>query len=206
MSEADPNTPVPTRQRILDAATILFRERGFQATGIDEIGAAAGVTGPALYRHFKGKEDLLLACLQQRPGVSGPVIAAAAELEPGPALDLLVHWYVDAALSDQHALGVYFQEQRYLPEGPRRAIRREMRHFVESWVDPLTQLRPELTPADAWAVVHATIGLVNSVAHYHSGLPHERLRLLLSRMATAALQADFESDADDTFPSLSPHA
>ena len=53
-----------TRQRILDAATELFIERGYEATSLREIAERVGVTKAALYYHFPGKEDLLRALLE----------------------------------------------------------------------------------------------------------------------------------------------
>ena len=50
-------------EKILDAARTLFRERGYHAVLIDDIGMAAGITGPGIYRHFGGKEQLLVAAL-----------------------------------------------------------------------------------------------------------------------------------------------
>ena len=47
------------RDEILAAAVKLFHERGYHATGMDDIGAEAGISGPAIYRHFKGKEEIL---------------------------------------------------------------------------------------------------------------------------------------------------
>ena len=47
------------RQQLLDAAAHLFAERGFNGVSIEELGAAAGVSGPALYRHFPSKEAML---------------------------------------------------------------------------------------------------------------------------------------------------
>src|ERR1044071_7137914 len=49
------------RERILASATSLFEENGFHGAGIDDIAAAAGVTGPAIYRHFKNKDAVLVA-------------------------------------------------------------------------------------------------------------------------------------------------
>jgi AcrR family transcriptional regulator len=48
-------------RRIADAAANLFLARGFDSVGVDEIGELAGVTGPAIYRHFRSKADLLAA-------------------------------------------------------------------------------------------------------------------------------------------------
>ena len=49
--------------QILQAAARLFAERGYGATGIDDIGAEVGVSGPAIYWHFPGKQALPAAML-----------------------------------------------------------------------------------------------------------------------------------------------
>lgn len=48
-----------TKEKILDAALTLFSEKGYDATGVDELAELAGVKGPALYYHFKGKDAIL---------------------------------------------------------------------------------------------------------------------------------------------------
>lgn len=47
------------KEIIMDAALNLFSEKGYAAVGVDEIGAEAGVKGPAIYHYFKGKEAIL---------------------------------------------------------------------------------------------------------------------------------------------------
>src|SRR5262245_23803786 len=51
------------REEILEVAVGLFAARGYHGVSMDAIGAAAGVTGPALYHHFKDKEAMLAAAL-----------------------------------------------------------------------------------------------------------------------------------------------
>lgn len=51
------------RERILDEARLLFLNKGFAATSMQEIADAVGLTKPALYYHFKDKQDLLLAVI-----------------------------------------------------------------------------------------------------------------------------------------------
>ena len=51
------------RERILDVARSLFLERGFASTSMQEIADTVGMTKPALYYHFKDKQELLLAVL-----------------------------------------------------------------------------------------------------------------------------------------------
>jgi AcrR family transcriptional regulator len=51
------------REQILREAARLFAERGFHGVGVDEIGAAVGISGPGLYRHFAGKDAMLAELL-----------------------------------------------------------------------------------------------------------------------------------------------
>ena len=49
---------MPTKERILYAALDLFAEKGYDGVGVDLIAEKAGLKGPSLYRHYKGKEDI----------------------------------------------------------------------------------------------------------------------------------------------------
>ena len=54
----------PTRQRILSAAYVLFRQRGYSRVSMDEIASATAVTKRTLYNHFQSKDQLLAAVLE----------------------------------------------------------------------------------------------------------------------------------------------
>jgi AcrR family transcriptional regulator len=54
----------PTRQRILAAAYVLFRRRGYSRVSMDEIASATKVTKRTLYNHFQSKDQLLAAVLE----------------------------------------------------------------------------------------------------------------------------------------------
>jgi AcrR family transcriptional regulator len=56
----------PARQRILDTAYELFASRGIRAVGVEEVIEQAGVAKATLYRHFRTKDELVLAFLEQR--------------------------------------------------------------------------------------------------------------------------------------------
>jgi AcrR family transcriptional regulator len=61
-----PRSANVTRQRILDAAYVEFRRRGYSRVGVDEIAAAAKVTKRTLYYHFESKDSLLAAVLEKQ--------------------------------------------------------------------------------------------------------------------------------------------
>ena len=56
---------IPTKDRILDSALTLFSEKGYDGVGVDLIAENAGIKGPSLYKHFKGKEDILEALIEK---------------------------------------------------------------------------------------------------------------------------------------------
>lgn len=55
-----------TRSHLLAAAEVIFKERGFHGTSIDDLAAAAGFTKGAVYSNFRDKEDLFIALTEQR--------------------------------------------------------------------------------------------------------------------------------------------
>jgi AcrR family transcriptional regulator len=186
--------PVRTRdparkQRILSAAADLVARRGYHAVGMADIGAAAGVTGPAVYRHFESKSAVLVALFDR---VIDSLLDNASRIvdeadDVSVALALLVRDQVTFAIDDREVLQVYMKEINNLPEEDRRRLRRKQRVYLEEWVHVLGELRPELGDAEARALVHAAVGVIQSVLNYQSGLPGERLAELVTGAAHAAL-------------------
>ena len=52
-----------TKERILEAALTLFSENGYDGTSVEQIANAVGIKAPSLYKHFKGKEEILNALI-----------------------------------------------------------------------------------------------------------------------------------------------
>jgi AcrR family transcriptional regulator len=61
-----PDPPKTGRERLVAAAVDLFYRNGFGAVGIDRVIATAGVTKTTFYKHFEGKDDLMVAAVQRR--------------------------------------------------------------------------------------------------------------------------------------------
>ncbi|MFF4409359.1 TetR/AcrR family transcriptional regulator [Streptomyces sp. NPDC001262] len=191
--------PVPTRrERILQEAARLFAERGFHGVGVDEIGAAVGISGPGLYRHFAGKDAMLAELLV---GISGRLLAGgrqrvaeAAEAGAGPAavLDSLIDGHIDFALDDRALITLHDRELGQLRDSDRKLVRSLQRQYVELWVGVVRELHPGAAEAEARAAVHAVFGLLNSTPHLGrpGALPgRAATAALLRRLALGALAA-----------------
>src|SRR5205814_1532480 len=176
------------RERILASATSLFEENGFHGAGIDDIAAAAGVTGPAIYRHFKNKDAVLVALFDRLAERLTAILETVAAYEGRQALETLVRLHVRLAFDQRALIVVYISEERNLPEPERRRARRFQRAYVEAWADLLRPLRADLSDEERRSAVHAAIGLLNSTGYRRQvGLPRARAEDQLARMALVAL-------------------
>ena len=178
------------RQEILDIAVGLFAKRGYHGISMDDIGAAAGVTGPALYHHFAGKEAMLAAALNpvsEQLLAGGRAIADDHRGDAAGLLTALIDFQVDFALNNPAVIALHLHELDRLPEEPRREIRRLQRLYVEVWVQALTDLRSELNATEARVLAHAAFGLMNSTPFLSGEVDRERCADLLRAATMAAL-------------------
>ncbi|HEX2771404.1 MAG TPA: TetR/AcrR family transcriptional regulator [Micromonosporaceae bacterium] len=176
------------RQEILEVAVGLFAARGYHGVSMDDIGSAAGVTGPALYHHFAGKEAMLAAALMP---VSDGLLAGGRHRvaqhpdDPRAALESLIDFHVDFALANPAVITLHLHELDRLPAEPRRQIRLLQRLYVEEWVSVLTALHPGLSAGEARVLAHSAFGLMNSTP-FLGGEVDRRRRAALLRAATLA--------------------
>ena len=72
-----PRNSTATRLKLLDAARDVIRTKGYAATTVDDICAAAGVTKGGFFHHFPSKEQLGIAAIEQFGAMSSAVLASA---------------------------------------------------------------------------------------------------------------------------------
>jgi AcrR family transcriptional regulator len=187
---ATPATPPAgsRREQIRTVAAQLFARHGFHGVSIADLGAAVGISGPALYRHFPGKEALLSELLV---GISEHLLAggqarAAQTADPHQLLATLVEFHADFAQREPELIVVQDRDLANLPAPDRRKVRRLQRTYVEIWVDTLRRAHPGLPADEARTAAHGTFGLLNSTPH--AGRTPEAAALLRG-MAVAALRA-----------------
>ncbi len=175
------------RELLLQATAELVAERGFHAVGIADIGAAAGVTGAAIYRHFASKEEMLGELYDRvLDELLDGARAAVTEAEP---IDALVRRHVEFALDNRALIQVWSREAHNLPDADRRRFRRKQRAYAEIWTDAIVAARPGLDRLRASAAVRAVFGLINSVADYDARLARADLAALLQRSAISAVRS-----------------
>jgi len=179
---------VSRRDQILKTAAELFATRGFHGVSVAELGAACGISGPALYKHFPSKqamlaemlvsisEELLLVGRERVDAADGPAAAVAA----------LVDWHVDFALRHRPLIVVQDRDWESLPRDARERVRSLQRSYVDLWAAQLRLIDPDLDLPTARAMAHAAFGLINSTPH-SSLLPDPQMRGVLTRMALGAL-------------------
>lgn len=178
------------QQQILDIAAGLFAERGFHGVSVHDIGAACGISGPALYKHFHSKDEILtksLSAISKQLLETGRSRAAAAASAP-EALDALIGWHIDFALGHPAFIVIQEREWTNLDADGRKEVRSLQLAYTDVWVKTVRVLRPDLDKPEARAAVQATFGLLNSTPH-SARIKEPRMRELLATMAKAALEA-----------------
>jgi AcrR family transcriptional regulator len=146
---ADADRP-SRREQILQAAAQLFAERGSRAVGVDDVGAAVGVTGPAIYRHFASKDAMLtemLLRISEHLLDGGTRCAADAGDDAAAQLRALIAFQVDFALNNPALITVQDRDLGTLADADAAQVRRLQRRYVEVWVDVLTRLHADADAA-----------------------------------------------------------
>ena len=176
------------RSQLVRAASRLFAERGFRAVSMEDLAAEAGVSGPAVYRHFASKEallaDLLIDVSQQLLEGGSQRASAASQFE---SLRLLIAFHTEFALRDRELIRIQDHDFANLAPDDARAVSRLQRAYLEVWVDVLRQIDATLTESAARTKIQAVFGLLNSTPHSASHRDIETTRSILETMALDAL-------------------
>ncbi|MFF2370329.1 TetR/AcrR family transcriptional regulator [Agromyces sp. NPDC058110] len=183
------------RAAILSAAARQFAERGYAGVTIEDLGAAVGVSGPAVYRHFSGKSAVLAAILEDasRSLLDGAERVLVEAPDAAAALRSLIRFHVDFALGQADVIAVQDRELEHIDVAVRHEVRSLQRRYVERWVATLAELRPDRAEVELRFRAHAAFGLLNSTPH-SARTPGRRpadgtVRGILEEMAWASLMS-----------------
>ncbi|MEW1961669.1 TetR/AcrR family transcriptional regulator [Microbacterium sp. NPDC077644] len=193
-------TPLTARDRakaeradaLLTEAARLFAARGYSGVSLEDIGTAVGVSGPAVYRHFAGKQALLGAVLVKvsEDLVSGGTRVFSEAATTDDRIRALIDFHVDFALGNADVIRVHDRDLAHLSDEDRAEVRRLQREYIDLWIAALTPVHD--APADELRLrVQACFGLINSTPHSTRAASRSKrsTAALLSSMALAALVA-----------------
>ncbi|MCF8609787.1 TetR/AcrR family transcriptional regulator [Gordonia sp. HY285] len=186
------------RAELISAAARQMARSGFAAVRLEDIGAEAGVSGPAMYRHFKSKIDLLdqmLLDISERLHEGGERVVAAGG-EPADVLVRLIEFHIDVLVTKPDLITVQDRDLTSMTPDANRTVRSLQRRYVERWVDVLVDAVGDgLARDEARVRVHAGFGLLNSSPRLPR-YPEPALRELLTAMALGALHASSGAEPD----------
>jgi AcrR family transcriptional regulator len=175
-----------SRDRIIcEAAAELFYQRGFAAVGVDEIGRQAGVTGPAIYRHFHGKDEILSALFEE--GMDEVLrVTGGSFSDPHEELFHLARAHARHVLAHPRLASVWIREGRSLSDPYRRRYQQRAARYVERWRQCVQRCYPEAGGPSVASAVHLSLGLLNSLPSWPAGakraedLPQSMARMVIS--------------------------
>lgn len=162
------------RERVVEAATQIFYERGFRNTTLDDVAERIGVTKPVLYKSFSSKRDLLAEiCARGVQAALDELEQAQKEgLGPAATLEFFIPRYAGAILRAQRNIAINIREEKNLePDDALRlgALRQQFLSGVEAL---LRACRAEgaIVVADARVAAFVIVGAVSwTTFWYNSG-------------------------------------
>ncbi|GAA1365036.1 TetR/AcrR family transcriptional regulator [Arthrobacter rhombi] len=152
-------------QTILDAAAAAFAERGFHGVSMDELGRRAGLSGPALYRSFSGKDEILATLLNE---AMDELMRATTQVhdDPGQDLDRALRHHVHFCATRLPLVGLYQREVRSIAEPWKRPFVRRQRQYIERWESLVRRLYTHLTADEAAQAVQSALGTIFSMTSW----------------------------------------
>ncbi|MEU7812264.1 TetR family transcriptional regulator [Pseudonocardia sp. NPDC049154] len=177
------------RDQLAHVAARRFHELGYHRVSLGDVAAEAGVTGPAVYRHFRNKEALLAAAI-----VSGLdlVQAAVDEASPGPLEDLVTA-VAEVGLARPDMWVLLQRESRFLAPESRAEIQARFAEVIDGFSRRLRRQRPEIRPEDARLLVTAATAVLSLPSTTHTSLTPEEYRHELTSAALACLRTNVAS-------------
>jgi AcrR family transcriptional regulator len=178
----------PGRQRraqLAGAAAQQFRRLGFHQVSMADVAAAVGLTGPAIYRHYKSKEDLLVAAITR---ALDTVEEALAQAE-GTTVPEFMLTVAGAAVARRELWILLQREVRHLGPEQRQPLDERFSRIVRPFTALVRRERGDPEDHDTGLLTTAVLATLASASVYRSRMPERDQQLVLAAAATAACGA-----------------
>lgn len=181
------------RTELVTVAAELFGRSGYHGVGVTDIASAAGITGPALYRHFASKEELLsevlLSALDTLNALAREHLEGGTG-DPGRRLRGMLRGVAELSVQRRDITALWRWQGAHLsPEGRRAVLHRGAR-LLDCFAHHLRACRPDLPAADAELLCWAALSVFGSAAVHRTRIAKRRHVDLLLAQALAVVYAD----------------
>lgn len=184
------------RTQLAEAAAARIHAVGYHRVSLADVAEDVGVTGPAVYRHFRNKQALLEAAIASGLDV---VEAALARAEGGP-LDELMFEGADAALERPDLWVLLQREARFLDAEARDRIQEQFAGITHVLLRTVRRERPGSPPDVARLLVAAATAVLSTPSFSRATLPREAYRRELTDAALAALRVHLPAGPAEAGP------
>ena len=151
------------RSLILSAASEMFQKHGYAAASIDAIALASGISGPAIYRYFSRKTEILVALLDAAAVDAIDAIESAAD-EEAVTIDLIADVLVDRALREGAVIGLLQASIIDMDDADRSQLEQVRRALVDRLGTLLRGARPSIETERARTHIEAALAIVGQLA------------------------------------------
>jgi len=155
--------PTTRRDDIVRAAARLFREKGFGSVGVNDIGDAAGITGPTMYHYFETKADVLVEVYDRagQRALVGAEDALARASSAADAVESLVRAFVRLAIDDADLVIVAERERDSLPAAARPRLVRSWLAIEDRWTAVMQEVRPDVVEPELRLLIRMGFPLIS---------------------------------------------
>ncbi|HIE38595.1 MAG TPA: TetR/AcrR family transcriptional regulator [Anaerolineales bacterium] len=158
--------------QLLDAATHLFREKGYHNTSMQDLADALGIQKASLYYYVESKEELLLRLLERGSSLLGARIDQiyAADLPPVEKLRRVLENHAMTVMEHLNLISVYIQEYRRLPPERLGEVLAERKHYEQVLMRILEDgiASGDFRPVNVKIVMLGVLGMLNWVHQWFS--------------------------------------
>jgi AcrR family transcriptional regulator len=180
--------------QLLETATLLFKEKGYHNTSMQDLADALGMQKGSLYYYIDSKEELLRELLEQATSILGAQIDEiyAADLSPSEKLRRALENHGQAMMDHLNLVTVYLQEYRSLPPERLQEVLATREHYEQRLMQILEDgiASGEFRPVDVKMTVFGFLGMLNWTHQWFSPdgkLTSEQIAAILADLAMHAV-------------------
>ncbi|WP_176455965.1 TetR/AcrR family transcriptional regulator [Gordonia sp. IITR100] len=178
-------------EHLVREATRLFQEFGYRNVSMEQIGATVGLTGPALYRHFPSKQDILAQALTAQVRTVSRFMADAQERGGTPEEQIGLFFDALGDMTAHRDVSILWNRERlHLERSGLSELNRSFGGLVDTLAAKISAARPAVDPAGAELLATAVLSVYSSTARMRGSLSAKRLMQVQRALTDSILDCD----------------